>query len=52
MYEPTAAARQGARALYDHFAALTREGFTEPQALHIIGVMLASAIHNNGSGQA
>ncbi|WP_171050293.1 hypothetical protein [Nocardia cyriacigeorgica] len=41
--EPSAASRQFARGVRDMFNALTQEGFTEPQVLHIIGVMLAAA---------
>ncbi|WP_280466776.1 hypothetical protein [Nocardia cyriacigeorgica] len=41
--EPSATARQFARGIRDMYNALTQEGFTEPQVLHIIGVMLANA---------
>jgi len=30
------------------FVALTNEGFTEQQAMHIIGVMLAAGIRKEG----
>lgn len=46
--EPSAASRQFARGVRDIYNALTQEGFTEPQVLHIIGVMLASASGNGG----
>lgn len=39
--EPSADARQAARALRDQFLALVKEGFTEHQALVIIGQILA-----------
>lgn len=38
--EPPAHLRQGARELYVMFCALTQEGFTEAQALEIIGHVL------------
>lgn len=40
--EPSAAHRTAAKELRSIFLALTAEGFTEPQALVIIGQMLAS----------
>ena len=40
--EPSAAAREVARFLFDYFNALTAEGFSEAQALSIIGAMLAA----------
>ncbi|WP_280465961.1 hypothetical protein [Nocardia brasiliensis] len=52
MYEPTANARQNARALFDQFTALLQEGFTEAQSLQILGVMLATAMRNGDPGQA
>ncbi|WP_171048390.1 hypothetical protein [Nocardia cyriacigeorgica] len=45
--EPSATARQFARGVRDMYNALTQEGFTEPQVLHIIGVMLANAGGDN-----
>jgi hypothetical protein len=44
--EPSADARGVARACRDQFLALVAEGFTENQALQIIGVMIAAATHN------
>lgn len=41
--EPTAEIRELASALHQTFVALTREGFTEKQALAIIGQMLAAS---------
>lgn len=41
-YEPTANARQGAKALWDLFQALTAEGFNERQALAILGACIAN----------
>lgn len=40
--EPSADLRQAASAMWQMFVALTREGFTEQQALIIIGQMLSS----------
>lgn len=40
--EPNADARQFAAAMWQMFVALTKEGFTERQALVIIGQMLAA----------
>lgn len=42
--EPSAVARQAARTMRDQFLALVKEGFTEPQAIQIIGTMLSAAI--------
>lgn len=44
--EPSADLRELANGLHQAFIALTREGFTEQQALTIIGHMLAA----NGGG--
>jgi len=41
--EPNAVNRQAAREMRDLFNALTAEGFTEPQALTIIGHVIAGA---------
>ncbi|WP_067671717.1 hypothetical protein [Nocardia miyunensis] len=40
--EPNAQSRQFARGCRDTFNALVAEGFSEPQALHIIGVMISA----------
>jgi len=48
--EPSAAVRQSAKAIHEVFIALANEGFTEAQALHIIGVMLAAQIQGGDSG--
>lgn len=45
--EPSADAREFAAATFQIYMALTLEGFTEQQALAIIGQMLAA---NNGKG--
>lgn len=42
-YEPSASARTLAKVQYDHFQAMIQEGFTEQQALTIIGQMLLVA---------
>lgn len=42
--EPSAAARSSANSLHDYYVALVQSGFTEEQALHILGVVLASVI--------
>lgn len=41
--EPNAELRQLASTMWQTFVALTDEGFTEGQALQIIGALLASA---------
>lgn len=43
-YEPSAVARQAAKPMYDMFQGLVQAGFTEAQALQIIGVALAAAV--------
>lgn len=52
-YEPTSVARAFARTLRDQYMALTAEGFTEAQALQIVGTILAAHVHaahgNSGS---
>lgn len=40
--EPSANARQMARACRDIYVALTQEGFSETQALRILGAVLAA----------
>lgn len=47
--EPSADIRQAASAVRQIFVALTNEGFTEQQALHIVGVMLVAGGGNSGS---
>lgn len=42
--EPSAAQRTGAADLYRLFLALQQEGFTETQALTVIGTMLTATI--------
>ncbi len=42
--EPTADARAGARATRDQYVALRAEGFSEREALQIIGAILAAVI--------
>lgn len=42
--EPSAGARQMARAIRDIFAALMAEGFSEQQALAILGTVIAAQI--------
>jgi len=46
--EPAAELRQMAATLWQTFVALTSEGFSESQALALIGEMLASAQHLAG----
>lgn len=48
--EPSAAARIAAHNLREMFVGLINEGFSESQALHILGVMLASTIQAHGGG--
>lgn len=40
--EPSAVTRQAAKALREYYVALIREGFTETEALRIIGYMLSA----------
>ncbi len=47
--EPGADARALARAVRDNFAALTAEGFTEAQALALLGQMLAASVREGRS---
>lgn len=46
--EPSADLRQAASALHQLFTALMNEGFTEPQALAILGHSLAAASDGKG----
>lgn len=46
--EPSSDMRQAARALHETFTALINEGFTERQALAVIGQILAA---NNGGSK-
>lgn len=41
--------RQLAKALHEMFVALTAEGFTEAQAMHIIGVAYAANAKSGGA---
>lgn len=45
-YEPSAGSRATAQACRDMYLALIKEGFTEAQALHIVGVTLTTSIQN------
>ena len=45
-YEPPAAMRAAAKVCRDIHMALVREGFSEAQALHIVGVCLSASIQN------
>lgn len=47
-YEPSADARVSARAMRDLFLALRQEGFTEAQALSILGSSIAAAALTRG----
>jgi hypothetical protein len=44
--EPTAADRQAAKAMFSMFTALVDEGFTDEQALVIIGQMLSNVFEH------
>lgn len=46
--EPSADQRRFARTMYAQFVALTRSGFTEPQALTVIGSMITGASASAG----
>lgn len=48
--EPSADIRQAAVMMHSVFTALIDEGFTESQALTILGTMLAASISNNKPG--
>lgn len=43
-YEPTADSRAMAKTMYDMFQAMLQEGFTEEQALFLLGSNYAAAI--------
>jgi hypothetical protein len=47
--EPAADLRQMAAALWQMYVALTNEGFTERQALVMIGQMMAAGQHGGAS---
>lgn len=49
--EPTADARAFAAICHQYFTALTLEGFTEQQALVIVGQIVAAAAATNGGAQ-
>jgi hypothetical protein len=42
--EPSAQLRNAARQLREYYVALVREGFTEAQALRIIGTILSGSV--------
>jgi hypothetical protein len=42
--EPAAELRQAAHTIRETYIALTNEGFTETQALHIVGQLLVAAL--------
>lgn len=44
--KPSAAARKMGGACFDNFTGLVQAGFTEHQALHIIGVILSAIFQN------
>lgn len=44
--EPTAAARRFAANIHDNFAALVQSGFTESQALQILGYAVTAILQN------
>lgn len=48
--EPSATAREAANGLRDYYVALVQSGFSEAQALQVLGVMLASALGANPPG--
>lgn len=48
--EPSAAVREGAHGIREIFIALTMEGFTEKQALIIVGQMLAASFGAESEG--
>jgi len=48
--EPNAELRQAAAGLWEMYVALSKEGFTDKQALAIIGQMLAASRSEGGDG--
>jgi hypothetical protein len=38
---------QSSLGLHEHFLTLVEQGFTERQALHLIGVLMAELLRNN-----
>ncbi len=40
--EPSAVMRENAKVLFDVFNAMQLQGFTEKQALHLIGIMVGN----------
>lgn len=47
--EPRAELRQFARAMREIYVAMQQEGFTEAEAMQIVGVTIASGIANGGA---
>lgn len=48
-YEPSAATRASAKVLHEIYVALVKEGFTEQEALQVVGqVIVASFMTNDG----
>ncbi len=50
MTEPSADLRQLASALRQMYVALTNEGFSEREALSVLGTVIAAQIHAQGGG--
>jgi len=50
LVEPSAVLRQAAKGLHEMFVALVNEGFSETQAMHILGVMLAAQTGGRADG--
>lgn len=49
--EPSANARAGAQALREMFVALIQSGFTEAQAMNVIGIAVSSAVQKGLGNQ-